>query len=225
MISDCDEEDGKRFVKAVGADIALKGQENRLYFEKVDWDMVGQWAEEGPGRSPDSTLHWYKDHVDEDIIEDYSKIYTETVNQQPFEDLDVNELIFTPEVLRERESRIVEVGGTGITAITREDDCSISGLTEMYYLPDRRTIINQGMTGVKEEYRGRGLGKWLKAAMLLRVRKELPQVKVVSTGNAASNEAMLSVNRRLGFEIHREIVAAQMKLKALEDYLAKSSRS
>ncbi len=184
-----------------------------------------QWAAEGPKRSPDSELRWCKDHVDEDILEDYSRIYTETINQQPFEDLDVNELTFTPEVLRDRESRIVDAGGTGYTAISLEANGAISGLTEMYYLPDRETIINQGMTGVKEEYRGRGLGKWLKAAMLLRVREELPQVKVVSTGNAASNEAMLSINRRLGFKIHKEIVAAQMKLEDLEAYLVQSSKA
>ncbi len=225
LISDYEEEDGKAFAEAVGADVALKGQENRLYFDQVDWEMVKQWAAEGPKRSPDSELRWCKDHVDEDILEDYSRIYTETINQQPFEDLDVNELTFTPEVLRDRESRIVDAGGTGYTAISLEANGAISGLTEMYYLPDRETIINQGMTGVKEEYRGRGLGKWLKAAMLLRVREELPQVKVVSTGNAASNEAMLSINRRLGFKIHKEIVAAQMKLEDLEAYLVQSSKA
>lgn len=65
----------------------------------------------------------------------------------------------------------------------------------------------------------RSLGKWLKAAMLLRIREELPQVRVVATGNATSNAAMLSINVRLGFKPHREGIGVQMSLDELEAYL------
>ncbi|MEE9601209.1 MAG: N-acetyltransferase, partial [Thermoplasmata archaeon] len=65
------------------------------------------------------------------------------------------------------------------------------------------------------------LGKWLKAAMLLRVREKFPQIQVVVTDNATSNAAMLSINERLGFRPHKEGVWAQITLEALEDYLRK----
>ncbi len=91
----------------------------------------------------------------------------------------------------------------------------------MQYQPEQETIINQGMTGVKEEYRGRGLGKWLKAAMLLKVREEFPQVKVVSTRNASSNAAMLSINDRLGSRSHKEGTVGQITVEALEAYLSR----
>ncbi len=73
---------------------------------------------------------------------------------------------------------------------------------------------------MKGVYRGRGLGKWSKAAMLLRVRKELPQVKTVITGNATTNATMVSINKRLGFKPHWEGIVAQIALEDLEAYLS-----
>ncbi len=81
------------------------------------------------------------------------------------------------------------------------------------------------MTGVRLPYRGRGLGKWLKATMLLKVREEFPQVRVVVTGNATSNAPMLSINERLGFRPYREGLLAQITLKALTTYLEKRGPS
>ena len=50
------------------------------------------------------------------------------------------------------------------------------------------------------KYRGHGLGKWLKAAMLEKVLAERPAVKFVRTGNADENVPMLKINHALGFK-------------------------
>jgi GNAT superfamily N-acetyltransferase len=219
IVSNCDEEDGKAFIKAIGAQVAQKRQENRLYLDRVDWQMVERWAEAGPSRSPNATLQWFVNRIDDGIIEDYCKMYTETFNQRPLDELGVDDVIFTPEMHGEREATNAEVGGKWLTAITREADGDTSGLTEMIYTPDKETMIQQLLTGVKETYRGSGLGKWLKAAMLLRFRKKFPQVKVVTTDNATSNAAMLSINERLGFKTHKEPITTQITLESLERYL------
>ncbi|MFQ5919178.1 MAG: GNAT family N-acetyltransferase [Thermoplasmata archaeon] len=220
LIGSSDEEDGKAFARALGAEIALEGLENRLDLTGINWEMVETWADEGPDRSPTSEIHWYTNHIEDALLEDYCEFYTEVFNQQPFGQLDVKDLVFDPESFRDREARVADVGGSWITALTTEEEGRISGMTEMFYLPDRETMIGQGLTGVKEIYRGRGLGKWLKAAMLLKVRDQLPQVTVVQTGNATENEAMLSINRRLGFEKYKEGENFQMTLEALQKYLA-----
>ena len=49
----------------------------------------------------------------------------------------------------------------------------------------------------------RGLGKWLKAAMLLHVRNLYPKVEVVVTENAGSNAPMLAINTKIGFRQYR----------------------
>jgi len=52
---------------------------------------------------------------------------------------------------------------------------------------------------VQPNYRGHGLGKWLKAVMLTRVLLEKPDVHYVRTGNAEANVPMLRINHALGF--------------------------
>jgi mycothiol synthase len=73
------------------------------------------------------------------------------------------------------------------------------GISEVY-LPNKRPwIVFQGDTGVDPAHRGHGLGAWMKAVNHLRLRDEHPEVELVQTWNASSNEPMLRINRALGF--------------------------
>ncbi|MHA1203238.1 MAG: GNAT family N-acetyltransferase [Candidatus Heimdallarchaeaceae archaeon] len=218
LISGSDEEDGKAFLKAIGAHVAQSGAENRLKFDDVDWEMVKNWMNDGPKRSPGTEIKSFLS-IPDDILDEYAKVYTETLNQQPLGDLDIKDIIYTPEIIREEEKRQSSLGRTRLTYLTIEKDGKISGLTEMIYRPDRKTMVSQLLTGVKQEYRGRGLGKWLKAALLLKMREDYPEVKIVTTDNATENKPMISINDRLGFKLHKESISAQIKREDLEKYL------
>jgi GNAT superfamily N-acetyltransferase len=74
------------------------------------------------------------------------------------------------------------------------------GLSELYLPLERPWMVFQGDTGVHPDHRGHGLGAWMKAVNHLRLNRERPDVEVVQTWNAASNEPMLRINRALGFE-------------------------
>jgi GNAT superfamily N-acetyltransferase len=58
----------------------------------------------------------------------------------------------------------------------------------------------QWETGVDPAHRNKGLGRWLKAAMIERIISEYPAVERVDTFNAGSNEPMLNINIAMGFE-------------------------
>ncbi|MFW9834962.1 MAG: GNAT family N-acetyltransferase [Candidatus Thorarchaeota archaeon] len=220
IIAETSEEHGKRFIRKLKAKEALSSVENRLDLTKIDWDMVDEWIKEGPVRSPESKLEFFQDCPD-DIIEQYCKTYSEIGNQAPREDLDVGDFFITPELRRTYEKYQKDVDVTWITAITRESNGDISGLTEVLYRPSKDPLITQDLTGVSEKYRGSGKGKWLKAIMLKEIRKRFPTVTTVVTGNATSNAPMLSINNRLGFKVHKEQIIAQMKTEELEKYLSK----
>jgi len=64
-------------------------------------------------------------------------------------------------------------------------------------------VVQQQFTGVRPDARGRGLGKWIKAAMLQRVHELYPEARWISTYNAMSNDPMLAINHALGFRRHR----------------------
>ena len=216
----CEEPAGKAFAEFVGARVTQHRRENRLRFENVDWSMVEKWAADGPARNPDTELRWFVGRIDDDVIEAYCKTYTQAMNQQPFGKEEHGEYVFTPDTFRDREKRYAVLGLTWTTAATIERNGEVSGLTETGWHPDRPTFLSQMLTGVHTSHRGRGLGKWVKAVMLLRVRREFPQVRVVVTGNASSNAAMLSINERLGFRTHKEPVVVEMKSEELERFVA-----
>jgi GNAT superfamily N-acetyltransferase len=65
--------------------------------------------------------------------------------------------------------------------------------------PEEPETVYVGATGVDPEHRGHALGKWLKAVMTLRVMDERPQVTSIRTGNADSNDAMLGINKEMGY--------------------------
>lgn len=220
IVGQVTEDDGKRFIRNLKAKEALSAVENRLDLTKLDWNMVNEWVEEGPIRSPDSKIEFFQD-VPEEIIEEYCRVYSEVGNQAPREDLDVGDFIVTPERRRQHEQSRKAGGGVWLTAITREPNGDISGLTEVLYMPSKDPLITQDLTGVPEKYRGSGKGKWLKAIMLQEIRKRFPTVTSVVTGNATSNAPMLSINNRLGFKPHKEVILAQITTEDLESYLRK----
>jgi len=92
-----------------------------------------------------------------------------------------------------------------------------AGYTETVWNPNRPEQLRQDMTGVFPQYRGKGLGRWLKAAMLDKVLRDRPQVKFVRTGNADSNAAMLKINHAQGFEPYTADALWQIVLQKVQE--------
>jgi hypothetical protein len=76
--------------------------------------------------------------------------------------------------------------------------------------------IEQKMTGVARSYRGRGLAKWLKAAMFVKLHEEFPDNEVLTTFMRAVNDPILSINARMGFELEQQGFEFQLTRKNLE---------
>ncbi|MFW9778688.1 MAG: GNAT family N-acetyltransferase [Candidatus Heimdallarchaeota archaeon] len=195
---------GIAFCEAFGGLSALTEEESRLKIEEIDWDMIENWRVEGRRRAQGVTIEKFET-VDEKDIVNYCNLYTEVLNQVPKGETEW-EAKETPETRREREEREKELGTTWTTMITREKDGAISGLTETTFRPDRSSLLYQGLTGVQEKYRSRGLGKWLKAEMMTFVKNNLPSVRSVATDFALTNKPMISINRRLGFRFYKKYV-------------------
>jgi GNAT superfamily N-acetyltransferase len=118
--------------------------------------------------------------------------------------------------MREYYARL-EIGHDQLhTILTREPDGVISAITDTSWAPHRPTIIEQRFTGVRPDARGRGLGKWIKAAMLAHVHHLHPQAEWVTTENAGSNAPMLAINKQLGFKEFRAATEYQIS----RDHLA-----
>lgn len=210
-------ETGNAFCSALKGKMVIESAENWLKFSDVDWQMMEQWRTEGPKRAAGVEIESFID-VPEGDLSSYCKLYSRIMMQQPLGELE-GEFLVSPESRRIQEQRYKDMGLEWSTLITREPGGAISGLTETLKVPGEDHRVHQMLTGVAEEYRGRGLGKWLKAEMILRVREKHPEVKVFSTGNADSNAPMLSINQRMGFRRYLSEKSYKFQVSELNEKL------
>jgi mycothiol synthase len=198
-----EEASGHAFLRWLGADPKLTGAENRLKLADVDWKMVERWIAEGPKRSPQTKLEICDGHLPEAMWHDFAPQLSSMLNTMPFENLDIGKIVVTPDHMREWHARLDLSGEREHTVLAREPDGVISAITDAKWAPHRASIIEQGFTGVRPDARGRGLGKWIKAAMLAHLHEIYPQAQWVATENAGSNAPMLAINKKLGFKEYR----------------------
>ena len=211
------EASGKRFLEKYGAMLALETAENRLYLDEVDWVMLEEWVKEGPERAPNVKIVNFTDVPDE-LIDDFVEIYTETMKQQGSNDLGMDVRV-TPESRRKQEELIKMRGYEWVTKATLEEDGKISGLTEIFINSKTPHRIDQNLTGVRHEYRGKGLGKWLKAEMLLDIKRTFPDLKYISTANTDTDATMASINSRIGFREYKSSNAYHLTYEDLANKL------
>ena len=209
-------EPGNDFLRWLGAQPKLTSIESRLELARVDWEMLERWVSEGTERSPQTRLEIYDGRIPEGLWEDLAPQLTAMFNTMPRGELDMGDIVFTPERLRDWDERLEATGERNYTVMTREPDGVISGFTGVSWAAYRRRVGYQEFTGVRTDARGRGLGKWIKAAMLLHLRELHPDLESIVTDNAQSNGPMLNINRALGFQRYREEIEYQISRSQLD---------
>lgn len=211
-----DRDSAHGFAKAIGAEARFTEIESRLELKDVDWDMMRRWVDEGPRRSPLTRLEIVDGPMPEASLPEFARQRTALLNTIPFEGLDHGEIVVTPERVRDHYERVAAMREVLHNVIAWEPDGTISAMTDVSCAPWRRTHMEQQFTGVRPDARGRGLGKWIKAAMLLHLRELYPDARSITTGNAHSNAPMLKINRTMGFKPYRTAVEYQVSRAELE---------
>ncbi|MFD9224349.1 GNAT family N-acetyltransferase [Streptomyces sp. NPDC060064] len=136
------------------------------------------------------------------------------MNDMPVGDLDYGSVAWDADRVRAMAKVIADRGDTLLTIAAVHDDGTMAGYTEILLPQGSGPRAQQYDTAVVPAHRGHGLGLWVKAAMVRRLRAEHPGVVEIETDNADDNVHMLAVNHRLGFRSYRRTREFQLDVPA-----------
>lgn len=225
LVSDTNERvpAGAAFMERIGARQGLVGHTNQLKIAELNRALIRQWQARALERASDFELGFWNGPYPEQDIEAIVALIR-VMNTAPRENLEIEDFRPTAEQIRQFEQSLFARGSSRWTAYVREKATGkFAGFTEVLWNPNRPAILQQMDTGVFPEYRNRGLGRWLKVAMLDKVLREHPEIQFVRTGNADSNAAMLKINSEMGFKPYRSEIVWQVDVEQVEKYLNRHS--
>lgn len=212
---------GEAFVRELGAQAGLTQNINQLRMGDVDPALLRAWQTRAPG--DEFRLGLWEGPYPEADLGDVVTMHA-VMNTAPRGTLEVEDFHWTPAMIRDQEEALRRRGVERWTLYARHTPTGrIAGFTEVAWDPHEPWILQQWGTGVFPEFRNQGLGRWLKAAMIEKVRAERPQVKFVRTGNANSNAAMLKINHELGFRLYNTVTLWQVPVEKALAYAAARS--
>lgn len=216
---------GAAFLERIGGRKGLDEPINQLRLADLDHSLVQHWMEREGDLSAEFALELWDAPYPEDRLQDLAGLMQVVANDQPRDTLSLEDINYTPELVRQFDNHQLAGGDQRWSLyLTHRQDDSLVGITEVFWNPNRPGILWQGFTGVMPEYRNRGLGRWLKAAMLTKILRDRPQVKVIRAGNADSNAPMLKINHALGFRRYIAWAIWQVELDSVEMYLSAHPR-
>ena len=190
---------GREFATAVGASCKQVSHLNHLPIDEVDRPMLERWVEEAAERSADYELIGWDGPVSEEHMEQWIDLVL-VMNTAPRDDLEMQDFTITPAEIRESEAVAAAAGIETWTLVARHRRTGEwAGFHDVNWDPAKPQFVYVDSTGVRPEHRGHALGKWLKAAMTLRILDQRPDVTNIRTGNADSNDAMLGINKLMGY--------------------------
>ena len=214
---------GPELLTRIGARPGLAGHMNQLRLADVDPALLECWAAQAAERAADLELRYLTGPYPEDEIEGFA-VLAEAMNTAPRGDLEIEDEHKTAAQLRAREAQLAARGDERWAVYVRDPATGAPvAVTLVVWNPGKPHVVEQWGTMVLPAYRNRGLGRWIKAAMLQRILRERPQATVIRTGNADVNAPMLNINHALGF---RPLVAWsnwQMETAQLAAYLARAT--
>jgi GNAT superfamily N-acetyltransferase len=210
---------GAQFMRRLEARATGDHQTWQLDLDEVDSALLRRWQEQASERAAGFTLECWEGAYPEAALAEVA-LMKRAMRFAPPTGRDIEHWEWTADVLRELDRAQTEAGTQRWTLVTREPEGgTITGYTETFWNPAQPDRLEQGNTAVFPAYRNRGLGCWLKAAMLAKVIRERPQVQRVTTAQSAGNAEIARLNTRLGFRLVRRWSMWEVDLARVMEYL------
>lgn len=214
---------GLAFTRRLGGEPGLEMQHRQLDLAQVDRDLLAGWVARAAGlradRGGEFELVCMGIPAPEAELERICRMM-EAINEAPRGSLDMADNNFTPDFIRQMEAFHLQRGTKLWTIAARHlPSGEFAGHTQIFQFLDKPCVGIQGATSVRKDFRNRGLGRWLKAEMALKIMAEHPQIRYFRTANADENAPMLNINAEMGFQFYHSHVVVQAPVEAVAKFV------
>lgn len=189
---------------------AVRGFRRVLALDHLLLDVARADDATAGAEHPGYELTSWSGTVPDDLAEAFAAAKN-SMNDMPMGDMDYGSQTWTADRVRAMAEVVADRGDVLLTtaALTKG---RMAGYTEIVIRAGEIHRALQYDTVVVPAHRGHGLGLWVKAEMVRRLRAEHPGIVEIETDNAQENTYMLAVNRQLGFRFHRSTHEYQLDL-------------
>jgi GNAT superfamily N-acetyltransferase len=203
----------------LGLKRALSERRSRLLIADLDVAMMSEWVDRASQRAGDYELQAMTSPFPEEHLEQFCEMMT-VMNTAPLEDYVMDDEHITAGDWRDIESEVMasRCQINNLTAVHRPSGAFV-GYTQVKTQDLQPDLAWQWDTGVHPDHRNKGLGRWLKADMILRIIGDYPDVCRIDTENAASNQPMLNINLAMGFKPIHDTFIWQGELTTVRERL------
>jgi GNAT superfamily N-acetyltransferase len=213
VLSECfDETPGMAFLEGMGFEQASVAANRRQDLTAARWTDLDELYADAEAHADGYELVRIAGQTPEDMLSAVATL-SESINDAPTDDLDIEDEAFPPERIRAMEVAQQARGQRLYRLLARHRDTGeLAGHTMVGVEVERPWFGSQLDTSVARGHRGHRLGLLLKIAMLRWLGDAEPQLRDLSTWNAESNSHMVRVNEAMGYAVVLRAVEWQRRI-------------
>ncbi len=215
---------GAAFSRAVGAREGLQFHDNVLRISEIDVDLLDRWYEGGPTRAPGYRVEVIEGLWPDPMLEDIAHLYFVLERDMPLSD-GIEPRDWTADLVQSMQTHY-QRGTDSISALAVEESTgTVVGLSQLVRRKADPSTWIVTTTIVDPAHRGRGIGKWIKAATNLVALSRWPEASYQETGNAFTNAPMLAINREMGFQHELTTTDVEVDVDGARSYLSSKDQT
>jgi hypothetical protein len=170
---------------------------NRSY---ANTEIIESWLNRFPELYPDLKLSLVTTIPDK-YIDDYVDLYNQFIREMPSEKKLEESFRVTEKMIRDGETSNKAVGTVLYTLLLLDSDDSLIGYSNVSINKKSPANVYQAMTGIKSNWRGQGLSRWLKGSLFIRIGEDFPDNELFFTDMRAVNKPIQAVNAEMGYRL------------------------
>jgi GNAT superfamily N-acetyltransferase len=166
----------------------------------VQDEQIQHWIDEAAAHHEGYTIETFVGAVPDDLVESLCTLLGQLVVDAPTGAVDFDEETVTPQRYAEMVAATEAMGRARYETVALTPDRQVAAQSTLAMSVEQSTEVYQWGTFVHREHRGHRLGLATKAVNLRAVQSVRGDLSRVITQNAETNDFMVSINERMGFQ-------------------------